>query len=168
MKTKIIRGCPIYLFRNTQYIEQPKGTIIRSMDYDKENNITYVKCKRPLHLFEFVVIMIMLLLTYYNISNNWGIGSVSIKYNSLGYYYNNKIYINLYIEKSSYELEYKLYTEDSILAEGYMKEDEYLINVDSSKYIEKVFLDIIVKTPIGKTIKETYKINVINKEINYE
>lgn len=168
MKTKIIKGRPVYLYRGSQWLEQPEKTIIKSMRYSKEENVTYVKVGHPTIITEVLCILIIAGCIAVNIFTDWGTNLLLVRFNSAPVYYNNNVYINLYNEKSTDTVKYILKTDDSILAEGTLNVGEYKIAIPCEEYVEKCTLVLETKNVFKQTVEDEYKLTVVNKEIRDE
>ena len=100
MKVKIIKGTPIYLYKGTQYLEKPNKCKIVSMDYNADENITYVKCTKNNYIYECVCIAIILALVFYN-NFIYQKPTINFQYNSVVQYYDGDLYLNLRSDSSN-------------------------------------------------------------------
>lgn len=164
IKTKVIKGKPIYILKGSQYIDRPDNTNIKSMMYDEETNLTYVKLSKPNIIMEVlcsIIILFCVLSNIFFVHNS----SVNIRYNNIVTYYDNKLYLNLKNEEDSlYKVSYKLVDEGVIINEGYMKPGDSVVSIDIENIKESYKIIFEFNTLTEHKIQEE-KIMVLNKSI---
>lgn len=145
VRTESIKGAPIYLFQGTQYVVKPEGTIIKSMKYDEDENITYVKCKKPSILGDLlclIVIIMCMLVNWYCLTQY----QLSVDYNSICTYFDGRLYVNL-ANNSTTSITYELVGTDGIVQHDVLKPGEkvYIVGVENveSEY-ELVFRSMML------------------------
>lgn len=168
MKTKIIRGRPVYIYKGSQWLEQPEKTIIKSMVYNQDENVTYVKVGKPSILVELISVLIILGCITINIVTNWGSDLLKVRFSSVPVYYNDNLYINLYVENSTHDVTYVIKSEDKIIHRDTLSKGDLVVTLPLDNYEEKLVLVLETKNILGSTVSDEYKLTVVNKEISNE
>lgn len=161
-KTKIVKGTPLYVFNNMNYLYMPDKVFVDKMLYDESAKITYVYCKQNRFIFEVVCINIIIFIIVFNILliNNL---SVKFRYNSLATYYDNTLYLNLLNESNSFsKVGYNVRDTSGVsICSGVLDKGESLTTVDIDDVDTEYTLYLSYKTLI-KDITETHTIKVVN------
>lgn len=169
MKTKIIRGRPVYIYKRSQWLEQPEKTIIKSMNYKPEENITYVKVGKPSIIIELISFIIIFTCIAINIMTGWGTNLLKVRFSSVPVYYNDNLYINIYVEKSMHDVTYTIKSdEDDVIITDTISEGDSVITVPLDKYKEKLTLILETDNILGGKVTDEYKLTIIDKEIRNE
>lgn len=90
----VIKGKPIYLYRRSQYLEQPDNTFLGKMYYDEDSNITYVKCIKKSIRFEIFCAVIISVCVAISVVAPTG-GKEMIQYSRIVEYYDGGYYMNI-------------------------------------------------------------------------
>lgn len=156
---KVIRGKPLYLYKNSQYLEMPEGCIVKKVEYDEATNKSVVYCGRPSKLLEIICSLVIILCILLNVLYLHSL-SYTVRYSSLATYYDNQLFLNVYNDKgNSGSVDVTLRDGDIVLYECTLNPDEYLISVPLENVELHYTLDIEYHTLI-KTISESVPISV--------
>lgn len=146
---KVIRGKPIYVYKGTQYFEMPEKTVVKRVDYDAESNRSIVYCKKERFIIETLSLMVVVACVIINrvyIHHT----EYTIRFNSTSYYYNEKLYLNLYNdEENPFSITVTVISDDEEIYTGDLSPGEYLISIPCSGYISKCTLIVSYETLSG-------------------
>lgn len=164
-KKEEIKGRLMYVYKGSLYLEMPKGVITGKYEYDEEENITYVNCKKESYLYETICAIIMIACVICNlfvIKDN----VVKVRYNSVINYYNGQLYVNITNDESNKkELYYELYNESNILIDsGSLSPGDCKISIPVESPDVNYRIDFYYESFLGKK-KESAKITVINRDV---
>lgn len=135
-KVDVIKGKPIYVYKRSNYMEQPENTNITKMLYEDITNTTYVYCKNKKQVLTKVCSVIIILCVLLNVFYLHDY-SIDVKYNSACNYYNGYLYVN-FVNDSSVSVAYQLLDNGDVIAGDTLPEHSTLIYIPmdsvSSKY----------------------------------
>ena len=162
VKTKIIKGRPIYVYRRRNYMDKPDKAIVSKMKYDEVENVTKIYCKKPKVIIEFLCTLIILLCVYLNLMyiNN---SEIVVHYNNIATYYNGKLYLNLYSEEDNIrQVHYSVKDDSKVIAKGVLMPGDVLISVPI-KEVSDTYEITFEYYGLLKTITKKESINVIDR-----
>lgn len=162
VKTKIIKGRPIYVYRKRNYMDKPDNTVVSKMMYDEVENITRIYCKKPKAIIEFICALIILLCVYLNLMyiNN---SEIIVHYNNIATYYNGKLYLNLYSEECNIrQVHYSVKDDSKVIVEGVLMPGDVLISIPI-KEVSDAYEIIFEYYGLLKVITKNESINVIDR-----
>lgn len=163
MKVKIIKGTPIYLYKGTQYLEKPDKCKIKSMDYNADENITYVKCTKNNYIYEFICIVIILMLVFYN-NFIYQKPIINFQYNSVVQYYKGDLYLNLRSDDTNkYDITVKLKHDDEVISTMIISPGNTIVTVGVEDVKEHYVLELSCKYLL-REVNEEVPITVVKKD----
>jgi hypothetical protein len=162
VKTKVIRGRPNYVYKGTNYLDQPDKTLVKKMLYNAETNVTNVYCRKPGRKWEVLCMLIIIACVTLNIMYIHN-ETVKVYYNSMSTYYNDLLYINLTSDDDNIcDVEYSLVNGSEVIASGVLSPGDVIISVPVSEVYNVLTLDLQYET-LYSTNKESVTINVIDR-----
>lgn len=164
-KTKVIKGAAIYLYHGKQYLsieDAPKELLIKSMLYDEDAGITYVKLKHKSYLYEIIILTIISICVYISIIHNRF--DVTVYASSLVTYYNGNLYLNWQNpEENTEAVTMQLYDGNTeILSMTLQPGESYImhdIDYPSDRYTVYASIDNLFRT-----VSDSMDVVVLNKD----
>lgn len=106
-QTKYPRGTCIYKYKRREFLDKPNNTVTGKMLYDADANRTYIYCYNIIR-FDVVILLACIVavaaLNYLIIKNM----KYTIRYNSIVFYYNDSLYVNIKNDSSLSGIKYSL------------------------------------------------------------
>lgn len=161
---KVIKGKPIYIYRGTQYLEMPEKVIIRKVVYDDETNKSYVYCRRLSKLVEVLSLMVILSCVVFNRFYLHKL-NYEIKYNSVCYYYNGYLYLNIHnVESNSFDIQVSIFDLAEEVYTSSLSPGAYLIRIPLDNVSDSYKITFVYDTTF-KTEASDVTVRVVNKEV---
>ena len=164
MKTKVIRGTAIYMYRGSQYVEVPDNMYINKMVYIESENVTYCYMKKKSILLEIlcsIVVICCIVTNILVIKDN----TETIYYSSVATYYNGNLYLNLKSKEGNMKtFNYSIVYDDVVVTQGVVLPGSSIITVAISE--PKDYYDLVIEYKNGfLPVKRVMKLQVDNKDI---
>ena len=158
--SKVIRGKPSYYYRGMRYLEMPEKTVIKKVVYNEDENKSYVYCKKPssfLEVFCILIVVACVLVNRLYLHHQ----SNEIRYNSVSYYYDGYLYLNIYNEDGNrMSVNVSVLDEDVLIYEKELNPGEYLIRIPVEEIKQSYSIEFGYDTLFGYNINMVY-INVL-------
>lgn len=162
-KVKIIKGTPVYLYRGTQYLEKPEKCKIKSMMYNEEENITYVKCSKPNYIYEILCALVIIGCVIFN-NFIYEKPVLDFQYNSVVQYYNESLYLNLTNpESNEYPLHVEIRDGENVVNSVSMQPGTSIITIGVEDVKDKYTLRVSCKY-LFTEVYEDVTISVVRKD----
>lgn len=150
---KLVRGKPIYLYRNSQYLEMPDKCVIKRVVYDESSNRSFVYCKKSSKVLEVLCTIIIVSCVVLNLGWLHGL-SYRVHYNSLAVYYNGELFVNVLNDGSNMsDLHVSILSGEETVYDDVIKPGEYLVSVPVSTPSKSYTLVLEYRTMLGITPK---------------
>lgn len=163
-RIKVIKGTPIYTYRSISSLDPIPNLIIKEMEYDSDNNITYVRLKKKTIRIELLCSIVIIFCIAFTIMNYNGI-SIKCNYNSLVNYYDNKLFLNWQNpNENSIDITFELVDSTDIIYTVTLSPGESITSIDIEEPKDKYFCNINSKY-LFKEMSESVSLIVINREL---
>lgn len=164
IKTKIIRGKPIYLYKGSQYIDQPPKTFLGKMYYNENENTTYIKCIKKSKTFESLCLLCILACTCVTAISPSGEKEM-LYYTQIVDYYDGKYYLNIENFKySKYPVICILLYKDTEISRRQLNPGDKWITAEAAYYDRDIKLFIEYEYPIIKRY-DILNLSIVNREV---
>ena len=162
-KNTIIKGRPVYLYKKAQYIDKPAGTFIKRIKYDEESNRSYVYCGKRSVIVEVLCSIVIIACVVANLFFTKSYHAL-IRYNSVAYYYDDKLYINMLNESENrYDITATFYDAGEVVTSFVLSPGQYMTAIGIEDPKSSYTVEVTCKTPL-KTYKESTLISVVIRE----
>lgn len=160
IRTDIIKGKPIYIYKGKTYLYKPEKTKIVKMLYDDTNSITQVYVKKVRVWYEVIccILLVLCAITSQYFKND----SVVVDCNPYAIYYNGSLYLNLYNESNT-TVQCTLTQKGEEIWVDEVEPGGEVILIPMSLSHDKLELTVSY-TFLGKTFQESSIITVDNKD----
>lgn len=166
-RVNIIQGKPIYIYKGKQYIDKPEKTVIRKMYWNKDVNVTFVKCVKKSKKFEAMCVLVILTCTALSLFTPTS-GREFLYYSRVVDYYDGNYYMNVEnSEASLYGITCVVLSGDEEISRSYLMPGEKWVTAKGKYFGRDIKLYLEYDYPILKRY-DVLNVSVVNRDGSLE